>query len=496
LSKKEILYILLVLGLVLILAVPALMGCGRQPDADKTNDELDGSQWKLITLDGNQLVPGSYISLYFRENGTIWGFSGCNYLGGNYTASYDGTLSFSELSVTLIGCVEEGINEQEKAYLDTITAVASYSLEGNYLEMYDDTGRKFLVFDQLPEYAMDPADLVSTKWTLTLVNGEPVTTEEPVNIYFESSSSVTGEAGAFKEVFSYRASGDNIEWYGSRAIWSREEPSEEEMELARYTGMIAQGASYILSPNRLEIFTFKGDTLVYEPLIDTVPPSTVTCSALAVYLDHPYPGEPSMDYTREPVTITGYVNFPQASVMVNEVEAIIAGGGTFATTIRLKEGSNAIQAVATLGEQFDEITYLVGVNADGKMYAVPGLGSGGPRYQWQVMRADSLELEVGQVMSTILTLEIRKSIREPETFTYIIQRVKGEYSENEIPVPEGMDVEISPSQFTVCPNTNYHSLLTVSTVPGVTPGEYWFSFKFAFNDRGGGGGWIKISVTS
>jgi heat shock protein HslJ len=493
-NKKWLLPI--TLGLVLSLAVPALAGCGQQPDTTQTFDGLDGSQWKLITLVDNQLVPGSCISLYFRENGTIWGFAGCNYLGGNYTASYNGTLRFSELSITLMGCLEEGINEQEKAYLDAITAVASFSLEGNHLEMYDDTGRKVLLFEQLPEYAMDPADLVGTKWTLASVNGEPVTTEEPVNIYFESDSSATGEAGAFKEVFSYRASGDNIEWYGSRAIWSREEPPEEEIELARYTGMIAQGASYILSPNRLEIFTFKGDTMVYEPLIDTSPPSTVTCSALAVYLDHPYPGEPSVDYTQESVTITGYVNFPQAKVTVNGVEAIVAGDGTYTATIRLREGSNAIQAVGTLGEKTDEITYLVGVNEDGKMYAIPGLGSGGLRYHWQVMRADSLELEAGQIVSTLLTLEVRKSIREPETFTYTIHRVEGEYSENEIPLPEGMEVEISPSQFTVCPNTTYHSILTVSTVPGVTPGEYWFRLEYDFNERGGGGGWIKISVTS
>jgi heat shock protein HslJ len=488
--------LLITLGLVLILAAPALAGCGRQPDTDKTINELDGSQWKLVTLDGNQLVPGSYISLYFRENGTIWGFAGCNYLGGDYAASYNGNLRFSELSITLLGCVDEGINEQEKTYLNAITAVASYSLEGNHLEMYDENGRKVLVFEQLPEYAMDPADLVGTRWALASVNGELVTTEESVSIYFESDSSAMGEAGTFKQVFSYRASGDNIEWYGSRAIWSREEPSEEEIELARYTGMIAQGASYILSPDRLEIFTFKGDTLVYEPLIYTTPPTTASCSALAVYLNHPYPGDPSVDYTRESVTITGYVNFTQARVKVNGVEATVAGDGTYTAAIQLKEGSNSIQAVATLGEKTDEVTYIVGVGEDGKMFAVPGLGSGGLRYQWQVMLTDSLELEADQTILTILTLEVRKSIRESETFTYTIHRVEGEYSENEIPVPEGMEVEISPSQFTVCPNTTYHSMFTVSTAPGVTPGEYWFLLEYAFNGRGGGRGWIKISVTS
>ena len=251
--------------------VSAIVGGGQyamviSSDTAELGEELDGTQWKLVTLNGNQLVPGSYISLYFREEGTIWGYAGCNYFGGDYSTSGNGTLRFSELTMTLLGCADENIGDQEKAFLDAITAVVSCSLEGNHLEMYDDTGRISLVFEQLTEYAMDPSDLVGTRWTLASVNGEPVMTEVPVIIYFESDSSATGEAGSYKMEFSYQASEDNMEWYSIRAIWSSEVPSEEEMELGRYTGMIAQGTTYILSPDRLEVFTYKGDTLVYELL--------------------------------------------------------------------------------------------------------------------------------------------------------------------------------------------------------------------------------------
>ncbi|MBN1189145.1 MAG: META domain-containing protein, partial [Dehalococcoidales bacterium] len=149
--KKARLY-LAMLSLVSVFAIQGMTGCtiitDQSPDTAELGEELDGTQWKLISLDGSQLVPRSYISLYFRENGKIWGFAGCNYFGGDYTASSNGTLGFSELTITLMGCTDEDISDQEKAYLDAITAVASCSLEENHLEMYDDTGRILLVFEQ------------------------------------------------------------------------------------------------------------------------------------------------------------------------------------------------------------------------------------------------------------------------------------------------------------------------------------------------------------
>jgi heat shock protein HslJ len=487
---------ILLIGLLLaaVFLTAGMPGCG-QPDSITLEDELDGSQWKLVTINESPLVQDSYISLYFRENGTIWGFAGCNYFGGDYTASDNGTLRFNELSITLLGCLDEGINEQEKAYLDAITAVVSCSLEGNHLEMYGDTGRKVLSFEQMTEYAMDPADLVGTRWTLASVNGELVTTKVPISIYFESDSSATGEAGDFKQEFSYRASGDNIEWYGSQAIWSRETPSEEEIELARYTGMIAQGTSYVLSPDKLELFTYKGDTLVYESLTHTAPPSTAECSALAVYLDHPYPGEEGVDYTRTPVIVTGFVSSPEAKVTVNGIEAEVSGDGTYSSTIRLKEGSNSLQAVATLGNQFDEITYIVGVNADGKMYAVPGLGSGGPRYDSRVLYEHSIELKAGETKLIPLTLEVKKDIMKSELFTYTISRTSGEYSEDRLSMPEGLEVVIEPSELTVCPNTTYISILTIRTSSGVATGEYHFLLEQYLENGFQGRGWISISVT-
>ena len=52
-----------------------------------------------------------------------------------------------------------------------------------------------------------------------------------------------------------------------------------------------------------------------------------------------------------------------------------------------------------------------------------------------------------------------------------------------------------PSQFTVCPNTAYDSVLTITTALYVTPGDYWFRLEQYLEDGYRGSGWIRISVT-
>lgn len=242
--------------------------------------------------------------------------------------------------------------------------------------------------------------------------------------------------------------------------------------------------------------TMPSDSTSSSTPILSIHPDESDCSALVVYMDYPYPGEDQKDYTRDTIVITGYVNYPEASVKVNGVEATVTNEGIYSATLQFHEGSNSIQAVARLGEKTDEITYAVMVHPNGKLSPVPGLGSGGPRYQRQLTYENSLELKAGETIATIITLEIRKNIREAEEFSYTINRVAGEYSENELKVPDEMGVNLEPSQFTVCPNTTYHSILTVSTTPDITTGEYWFLLEHDIGGRGGGSGWIKIKVSS
>jgi heat shock protein HslJ len=106
---------------------------------------LVGTQWVLVSLKGDALIEGTQITLNFADV-SLKGSAGCNTYWGSYTASEDG-LRLSGMYWTEIGCPEpEGILDQEKAYLDALNEAARYRVEGDRLEVYDETGTQILTF--------------------------------------------------------------------------------------------------------------------------------------------------------------------------------------------------------------------------------------------------------------------------------------------------------------------------------------------------------------
>jgi len=80
-------------------------------------------------------IVGSEVSLEFGDDGALSGSGGCNRLMGSYTAT-DGAVSFDGLASTEMACLEpEGLMEQETAFLAALATAATYSVEGDKLEM-------------------------------------------------------------------------------------------------------------------------------------------------------------------------------------------------------------------------------------------------------------------------------------------------------------------------------------------------------------------------
>ena len=94
---------------------------------------------------------GTEITAVFSEDGKISGSAGCN----NYTASYevDGErITVGPAATTRMMCAEpEGIMEQEAAYLAALESAASYTIEGNQLELMDAEGRRAVSYVVAPE---------------------------------------------------------------------------------------------------------------------------------------------------------------------------------------------------------------------------------------------------------------------------------------------------------------------------------------------------------
>jgi heat shock protein HslJ len=125
------------MGLVAIAVLAACGGSGATA--------LRDTAWELESLTGNDLLPGTTITLEFSGD-QVSGSAGCNQYGGNYQAG-ESSLSVGDVFSTEMGCLEpEGILDQETAYLATLMTAARYQIVGNRLEILDEAGTQILVF--------------------------------------------------------------------------------------------------------------------------------------------------------------------------------------------------------------------------------------------------------------------------------------------------------------------------------------------------------------
>jgi heat shock protein HslJ len=114
--------------------------------------DLVGTEWVLISLNGNSLIEDTEITLNFEKE-FLGGFMGCNGYGGGpdsgrYTATDDGTLTIPhEIAVTLQLCSEPaGIMEQEAAYIEALRNAAAYRVMDGRLEIDNAAGETILLF--------------------------------------------------------------------------------------------------------------------------------------------------------------------------------------------------------------------------------------------------------------------------------------------------------------------------------------------------------------
>jgi heat shock protein HslJ len=153
---------------------------------------LQDTEWLLVSLHGSAPIEGREVTLRFGD-ASIEGSGGCNTYGGSYTASGD-SLTLSDLYWTEMACMEpDGIMAQEQAYFQALNAVASYRVEGDRLELYDEAGTQILALVASTSAALagEGMPTVTTgEFSLdcTLDIDEAVPAGEPVNLRFALSN--------------------------------------------------------------------------------------------------------------------------------------------------------------------------------------------------------------------------------------------------------------------------------------------------------------------
>jgi heat shock protein HslJ len=117
--------------LILVLAA-AVSACGR-PGASA---DLDGTGWKLTSLNGRIPLAGADVTIAFRD-GEVSGSAGCNSYFGSYAVQGADGLRFPTIANTEMACLEPaGIMEQETEYLTTLREATRFHLSDGQLEIF------------------------------------------------------------------------------------------------------------------------------------------------------------------------------------------------------------------------------------------------------------------------------------------------------------------------------------------------------------------------
>jgi heat shock protein HslJ len=110
---------------------------------------LVGTMWTLSSISSGDVVTsvisGTEITAGLSTDNTVIGSAGCNGFSGRYSVAGD-SLSFSPLATTRMAC-KKYVMAQEQVFLDAMSRVRSYAIDGAQLTVSDASGASLLGFD-------------------------------------------------------------------------------------------------------------------------------------------------------------------------------------------------------------------------------------------------------------------------------------------------------------------------------------------------------------
>lgn len=105
-----------------------------------TSQDLAGTQWQVTAYNnGRNAVTspmlGTDLTVVFEDDGQVSGNAGCNDFFGSFNSS-KGEIAIGPLGATMRACsTPNGVMQQEAEFLAALASAATYSVEGNFLEM-------------------------------------------------------------------------------------------------------------------------------------------------------------------------------------------------------------------------------------------------------------------------------------------------------------------------------------------------------------------------
>jgi heat shock protein HslJ len=105
---------------------------------------LTGTEWTATGVNTgtdavSSVVAGASVTATFGEDGTVSGSAGCNTFTGQYSAE-DGVIEIGPLASTKKACEPAEVMTQEAAFLAAMQNATAYAIDGDALELRDDSG--------------------------------------------------------------------------------------------------------------------------------------------------------------------------------------------------------------------------------------------------------------------------------------------------------------------------------------------------------------------
>ena len=138
------------LGSLILLLGLMLAACGFDDPSPTAVDghpaTLAGTSWRVVSIAGLQAPVGSEPAIAFDAT-TAKGSGGCNTFSGTYRYERSGAISFGDLAMTAMACLEAPRNELEVAFLRTLGAVDSASVDARGLLVLSGPAGQILLAD-------------------------------------------------------------------------------------------------------------------------------------------------------------------------------------------------------------------------------------------------------------------------------------------------------------------------------------------------------------
>lgn len=243
-----------------VLVLAALLSACSSPISAQPSPKLADTSWVVTELSGKPTLASAVPTIQFSAD-QVSGFSSCNRFSGSYRQS-GSTLSFSQLAMTAMACLDAGVMEQESAFSAALGKVASVRQAGAGMELVDSSGA-VLAKLQTPPPAAPDRPLEKTMWMLdSIVVGEAassVVAGSTVSLTF-ADGQLTGKAcNNFRASAEISGSNLKIGPVMSTKMACRE-PGVTEQE-SKVFALLSKVTGFTVKSDRLTLSTADGSAL-------------------------------------------------------------------------------------------------------------------------------------------------------------------------------------------------------------------------------------------